>query len=540
MDKSQRIIKQASILALAGIIVRIIGVLYRSPLTAMIGDKGNGYYSTAYNIYSMILLISSYSIPTAISKLISEKLVLKQYNNAQKIFKCALIYVAVIGGVAALLAFILAPYLVIDGSVFALRILCPTIFLSGLVGVLRGYFQAHSTTFYTSVSQILEQIFNAVISIMAAYMFIAPYLGEGADLNMKASQGAGGSAMGTGAGVLIALVFLVFSYYHSGRMMDDRTDEDPRVDSGVTILKSILNIVTPIIFSTCVYNLVTVIDMSIFYGLMGMRGVSQDELATLYGVYSGKYVVLMNVPVALASAMSAASVPEISGAHAMHDHKALNTAIEDTIAVTMMVLIPSAVGLAVLSYPIMGLLFPQKETIMLASTTLRIGACATVFYGLSTISNGILQAIGHAELPLRNAVLALIVHVVLMALMLVALPIKYLDLSLYLLAIGTSVYALQMCITNQTALRKIIKYKYKLGRIFLIPLMAAAVMGVVVFGAYELLFGLTRRVFIPLMASVAIGVIVYFALIIFFYKGNEKKLLGIPGMTRILSALHRI
>ena len=175
MNKSKSIVKQASILALAGILVRIIGVLYRSPLTALIGDEGNGYYSTAYNIYAMVLLISSYSIPTAISKLISEKLALHQYNNARKIFKCALIYITVVGGSAALLTFILAPWIVTENAVFALRILCPTIFLSGLVGVLRGYFQAYSTTVYTSVSQIIEQILNAVVSVGAAYLFIQPY-----------------------------------------------------------------------------------------------------------------------------------------------------------------------------------------------------------------------------------------------------------------------------------------------------------------------------------------------------------------------------
>ena len=112
MNKSQRIVKQAGILALAGILVRIIGVLYRSPLTAMIGDEGNGYYSTAYNIYSLVLLISSYSIPTAISKLISEKIVLNQYDHARKIFKYAILYVTVVSGIAALLAFVLAPWIV--------------------------------------------------------------------------------------------------------------------------------------------------------------------------------------------------------------------------------------------------------------------------------------------------------------------------------------------------------------------------------------------------------------------------------------------
>ena len=233
MNKSQRIVKQAGILALAGILVRIIGVLYRSPLTAMIGDEGNGYYSTAYNIYSLVLLISSYSIPTAISKLISEKIVLNQYNHARKIFKYAILYVTVVSGIAALLAFVLAPWIVPKGAVFALRILCPTIFLSGLVGVLRGYFQAYSTTVYTSISQILEQIFNAVVSVLAAYLFVKPYLNQP---HLKASMGAGGSALGTGAGVAIALAFLFFMFLTRGKHMSDESNADPYVEDGKQIL----------------------------------------------------------------------------------------------------------------------------------------------------------------------------------------------------------------------------------------------------------------------------------------------------------------
>jgi len=123
-------IMQAGILAVAGIIVRIIGLLYRAPLTAVIGDEGNGYYSFAYNIYTNILLISSYSIPSAISKIMSQKLALKEYKNTQRIFKCALIYVTVVGGIAAAFAYFAAGILVVDNAVPVLRIFAPTIFLS--------------------------------------------------------------------------------------------------------------------------------------------------------------------------------------------------------------------------------------------------------------------------------------------------------------------------------------------------------------------------------------------------------------------------
>ena len=147
---------QAGILASAGIIVRIIGLLYNTPLVAIIGDEGNGYYNSAYYAYSIILLISSYSIPSAVSKVIAQRLATKEYRNAHRIFCCAFIYVLVVGSIASLFVFFGAGLLVeMESAIFPLKILAPTIFFSGILGVLRGYFQAHKTMVQTSVSQSL-------------------------------------------------------------------------------------------------------------------------------------------------------------------------------------------------------------------------------------------------------------------------------------------------------------------------------------------------------------------------------------------------
>ena len=157
---------QAGILAAAGIICKVIGILYRSPLAAVIGDEGNGYYSSAYEIYTIILLVSSYSIPSAISKVIAQRLALREYRNAQKIFRCAIGYVVVVGGLASCL-----PSLARESWWAAIPCRCFVFlrppYFSGLLGVLRGYFQAHGTMVPTSFSQIVEQILNAVVSILA-------------------------------------------------------------------------------------------------------------------------------------------------------------------------------------------------------------------------------------------------------------------------------------------------------------------------------------------------------------------------------------
>ena len=528
MSRTRSIVKQASILAIAGILVRIIGLLYRSPLTHLITPEGIGYYSTAYNIYALILLISSYSIPTAISKLISEKLILNQYNNVKKILKCSFIYICVIAGGAAIVTFFLAPYIVNENAVMALRILCPTIFLSGLLGVLRGYFQAHQTTLYTSVSQIIEQVFNAIVSIGAAYLFIQPYIEIGG--TQLASHGAAGSALGTGAGVLIGLIYMAFMYLKRKNQLVVENDPDYHEDSYKTIFQMILRIVTPIIVATCVYNLVTTIDMYIYYFAMG----DSIHSYTMYGVYSGEYIVLQNVPVALASAMSAASIPAISSCWSIKDYKQTREHIRSSIRVTMMILIPSAVGMSALAFPIMGVLFPQKDTIQTATLLLTIGSPGIVFFGLSTLTNGILQAMGEVNAPLKNSAIALVYHCIITALLLYFTP-----LGLYSLVIGNCLYGLQVCFMNQKVLRKKLHYRQEVRRTYILPILASLIMGVVVICCYYGLFALTQKVFLPLMIAIIVGIIVYFIIILYMYADHPQDLADIPYANRLIYKMKR-
>lgn len=519
MNRTRSIIKQASILALAGIFVRIIGVLYRSPLTNLITTEGIGYYSTAYTIYAMILLISSYSLPSAISKIISEKLILNQYNNVQKIFKCSFIYICAIGGGAAIVTFFLAPYIVTKDAAMALQVLCPTIFLSGLLGVFRGYFQAHQTTVYTSISQIIEQVFNAIVSIGAAYLFIQPYLTVGG--TQLASVGAAGSALGTGAGVLVGLAFMIFMYIKRKNNLVVKTEHDDYEDSYKDIFRMILRIVTPIIFATCVYNLVSTIDMYFLYFALG----DNVSTATSWGLYTGQYIILQNVPVALASAMSTAAIPAISSLWSIRDKKQTREQITSGIRVTMLILIPSAVGMAVLAHPIMGMIFPQEETIKTSTALLMYGSPAIIFFGLSTLTNGVLQAIGEVNIPLKNAGIALIWHCLLVIILLMLTP-----LGLYSLIIGNCTYGLHVCILNQKSLRKKVHFKQAIRRTYILPLFASLVMGLVVGGCYFGLFSLTRKVFIPLIVSIVIGVITYFTIILYMYADHPKELESIPTL----------
>ncbi|MFW5631997.1 MAG: putative polysaccharide biosynthesis protein, partial [Acetivibrio ethanolgignens] len=391
--KQSSFLKQAAILGAAGILVRIIGMLYRSPLTAIISDEGNGYYGAAYNIYTIILLISSYSIPLAISKIISAKLALREYKNAHRVFICALWYVVIVGGIASLFTWFAADFLVEANSVPALKVLAPTILFSGILGVLRGYFQAHGSMLQTSVSQILEQLINAVVSVLAAWLLTRAYVGTANEL-LVPIEGAAGGALGTGAGVLTGLLFMVFVYLLNRSFVNRRLEKDQHtnVQSYKAIFKTILLMVTPVIFSTFIYNSITAIDSTLYYKIsMYLKNWTEEQSAVQYGVFSGKYTVIINIPIALASSISSAMIPSVSAGYETGDLKTTHARISEAIRFTMLLAIPATIGIGVLSYPIMALLFPQPETIVLASDLLRTGCICIIFYSLSTVTNAVLQ-----------------------------------------------------------------------------------------------------------------------------------------------------
>ena len=517
-------LKQAGILAVAGIICRIIGILYRSPLTSIIGDEGNGYYTSAYNIYTIILLLSSYSIPSAVSKIIASKLALKEYRNAHRIFRCALIYVCVIGGAASLFTLFGAELFLEGEAAVVLRVFSPTIFLSGFVGVLRGYFQAHGSMIQTSFSQILEQILNAVISILAANLLID--LVTSKSTTAQAIYGAAGSALGTGSGVVAALLFMLFVYAINRKMIYTRIAKDRHryVDSYGDILRGMLSTVTPIIMSTIIYNFSTSFNQTVYSKVMiYARGLSLAQTATSYGIFAGKAMVIINIPIALASSLSAAMIPTISASSALGDQTATRRKVVNAMWTTMLIAIPSSVGLAVLAKPIMQLLFPQKDSLDMAAKLLAMIAITVVFYSLSTLSNGILQGIGQVKLPVRNAAIALAVQTVLLVVLLM-----FTELDLYALVICLIVYSFMMCVLNSISVRHCIGVGENFKTMFLMPAIAAAIMGAAAKGTYMGMQLFVSSNIICLVPSLLVAVIVYFVAALMIGAVGREQLLNLP------------
>ena len=292
--------------------------------------------------------------------------------------------------------------------------------------------------------------------------------------------------------------------------------------------------ITPVILSTFVYNISATIDQTIFMDVMDYKGVLSKTSAALYGVFSTKYLTLINVPVALANSMSTAMIPAVSSAYTLEDYEECNAQVKQSIHFTMMISIPSAVGLCVLAYPVMQVLFPQRDTINLAVNLLRIGCISVVFYCLSTVTNGVLQGIGKVNVPLRNAAVSLLIHVLFLAGLL-----YFTNMDLLALVFATMLYAFLMCLLNSISVHRYLGYRQEVRKTFVIPAISAVGMGVFCYvfyqGLYFILDGifgivLPARVlvFVCLMVSIVFAVAVYFALLIKLRGVSEKELRNFP------------
>ena len=533
-NKKNTFVFQAGILAAAGMLVKVISLIYRSPLLSIIGIEGNGYYSAAINIYTIILLISSYSIPSAISKVIAQRLAFKEYRNAQKVFVCALLYVLVVGGIASILTFVGAPYLVRKNpnAVVALRVLAPTIFFSGFLGVFRGFFQAHGSMLHTSISQVLEQILNASVSIGAAKLLIS--LASEDVLTGRAIYGSAGSALGTGAGVLIGLLFMFGMYRLNSGIIKKRVERDRtrHEETYREIFKVIITIVTPFILSTFIYNCTTVVNMTIYYHVMDFKKVDAVLASNHYGIFATQAVAVVNIPVAIASAMSSAIIPNVAASYVRGTLTQTRKQATRAEQMTMLIASPAAVGMAVLPKPIMQFIFPQKESLDIASGLLAALAITIVLYSLSTLTNAILQGIGKVNTPVIHAAIALVVQVAgLIALLL------YTDLDLYALAMANIIYSLVVCVLNQLSVRKHLDYRMDVMKLFVKPGFAAAVMGAAAFGIYHGLMLLLPVSRVVLLIAIGVGVCVYAAILLMIGGVEEEELLAFPkGMMLVAIA----
>jgi stage V sporulation protein B len=555
-NKNNHFLIQGSILAVASILVRVIGLLYRIPMVRIIGREGMGLYSNAYEVYNIALILSSYSVPLAVSKLVAVRRVNKEHRNSYRVFLSAMLFAVGVGLVASLIVFfganLLATYIIKSpDTTMPLQILAPTIFVFSIMGVLRGFYQGKNTMIPTAVSQVLEQIVNAIVSVAASWLLIK---NNSAAPNMSAFGAAGGT-LGTLAGALIALLFLIFVFVIYKPVLNKqlRHDTTKHRESYSQILKLLLLTIAPIILSQTVYQISGLIDNSLFGHIMDGKEIAAFDLPvllaegaqagqlyieeyrnTLLGIYSGEYRLLTNVPVAIATAIGAAIITTITADMVRGYIDSICHKVHAAIKFNMIIAIPAAVGMAALASPFMTLIF--NDSSVLSANLMMLGSISIIFYAYSTVSSSILQGINQMRLPVIHSAISLGLHVIIVFALLYFTP-----LSTYALVIGNVTFPMVVCVLNWLAIARYLGYQQEIIKTFVIPSVSAGLMGVVAYFSYKGFMLWTGNMMISTILSVLIALIIYFSLLIFMKGVNEEELRFVPksgAILRVLKKLH--
>lgn len=536
--KRSNYLVQGSILAAASILVRLIGLIYRIPMANILGEEGQGLYSIAYDIYSLALILSSYSLPLSVSKLMAAKNTKKEYRNSMKIFRCAMVFACVAGGVMALLIFLFADGLAAlyesPNVARPLRVLAPTIFIVAVLGTMRGFFQGKNNMLPTAMSQIAEQVINAFVSVFAAYGMMKMH---SASMDI-AGYGAAGGTMGTLFGAFTALLVMlfIFAVNYPGEKKRYKRDSTKQTDSTKEIYRVLMATILPVILSQVVYQSNSIVNKFIYSKITHMQGMANTLRETQFGMYS-YYTLLVSVPLGISTAMGSSILPSIATSRARGDQEMVKLKVHDSVKFNMMIAIPCAVGIFCLAGPIISMLFPSTGEMTGKITA--VGAAAIIFYALSTITSTVLQSINRMRLPVTHSVIAMSIQAVVLIVFTTVTP-----LGVYSLAICNVLFPLIVCVLNWVSVRRYLHYDQEVFKTFVLPLLSSIVMGAAAFFTYKGIYAILHLILgnrtyycnlFSCISAVFIAMVIYFILLIKLRAVSEQELYDMPMGGRIVA-----
>lgn len=543
---SQTLLEGAMILGAAAFLSKVIGLLYRIPITNVLGDIGNSYYSIAYNIYVILITISAVGLPAAISKLVAERIEVKAYKEAHRVYKVALTYSTILSMILAIGMWFGANAISIlffnsKDVALPIRALAPTVVIVTMMAAMRGYFQGMRNMTPTAVSQLVEQIVNALFSVTLAYAFV----------NKGLVQAATGSTVGTGIGALAGFMVVLFVYYKMRPKIKKMIKNDPydEQEPAQSILRKILITTIPIIISTSVFAVITTLDASMVYRILPdtidrMREANlldklplnlpyelstKEIIDSLQGQYSGKYLPIINLPVALVLSLGMAATPTIAASMAIKDYKEVRKKIKMILKVGMLFAAPATVGLSLYGKYIISFIFPRTP---LGGELLVYGAIAVIFITLAQLTTGILQGMGKQHIPTIHSIIACVVKIVINFILL-----KATNLHIFSVIHSTTLCYLIYAVLNMLYLKSYIKIRYNLKVLVLKPMLSASLMGGISLGIFKVLQIVIASNTICLLIIIPIAVILYGAIGIATRTITKKDLENIPGGNKIIKWL---
>lgn len=565
-NKVNNFVNGAAILSFAGIIVKILGAIFRIPLSSIIGSEGMGLYQLAYPMYSFLLVISSAGFPVAISRLVAQAVNVGDYKLADKTFRLSRKLMFVLGAVATVIMLLASGFVANKqgnaDSRYALMAIAPAILFVSVMSAYRGYFQGMQNMVPTAISQIIEQF----IKLIAGLGFAAIFVRYGVE------WGAAGAVGGVMLSEFVALIYIVFLYSRAkpGIRADIKsmTTETENITSK-QIIKDILLIAIPVAIGSAIMPLVSMIDQLIVinglktivpfidgvpfgvehfaeyaskHGVEVSTALSMTQIASeyealyndyltsiatsLYGIMSGNCSPITALPLIFSTSLAISIVPAVSKFHAKRNKRGVHETSSTSLRLTSLIAYPCAVGIFVMAEPIIRVLYSTlaEWEVPFAVSCLRVMSLTLLVLPLIHSSTAVLQGIGKQNIPVINLAIGAIF---------IKIPLTYIlvkNPALNILGAATS----SVCIYAFAAILDVIcvvyftRLKVPVISTFIKPLVSSAIMGLAAFMSYDILIRLTSSYIISMGLGVIVGVIFYFVLVLVMHMIRKDDLKYVP------------
>ena len=554
--KKQNFLHGAALLAMATAVVKLIGAFYKIPLKMVIGDQGYGYFTTAYDIYSVLLMISTAGLPIAMSRMISQANSLGHYNQVRRVYKTSRAIFLALGLASSLLMILGCRYLAgLLGQPDAwAAILClgPCAFLMGIMSTFRGYFQGQENMRPTSNSQMIEAVFKLIVGLAAAFAIMR--------MTNSVALAAGGAILGVTVSCLVSAVYLYGKFRPSYRELP-KTEEETH-SFGKTA-KSLLAIAVPITIGSAGLQLLTVVETGLYMDrLVSLLETNQytlplisilegevraanpnilagdlySQVATnLKGIYNFSQTIF-NMPCAFIIPITASVLPAVTAHLTLKNNQAVRSTEESAARITGLLSLPCCVGLCIVAGPVMSLLGGYTgQKLALANQLMTLLAASIFPYAIIQYTNVILQSHGHAHVPVVNMLLAGGVKLALVYVLAGNPAIGILGVP-----IGSLLCNVAIAVMNLVAIRRLVPQKPALLSNLLRPALPAAIMGVVVFGVYwglQQILGAEGSRVLLCGIPVAVGAVVYFVAVVWLKAITREDCQLLPKGEKIAKLL---
>ena len=525
-NKKQNFLQGTALLAMATAIVKIIGAIYKIPLNAIIGKQGFSYYSTAYEIYNVLLMISTAGLPVAMSRMISQANSLGHTNRIRRIYSTSRAIFLTLGIAGSLLMTIfcrqLAQFQNQPDAWAAIGALGPCVLLICIMSTFRGFFQGQGNMLPTSVSQVLEAVVKLVVGMLAALVLLKT--------TDKVSLAAGGAILGVTVSCLASSVYLYGRFRKAFRTLDPSSEEP---DSYSKTAKSLLAIAVPITIGSAGLQILTMLETKIYMGQLLGLGFTQLEADSMKGIYNMSQTIY-NMPCAFITPITISIIPAITSYLTLLDHKGARATEESAARVTGLICMPCAFGLATLAGPVTALLGGYSGADLTLSTTLMtIMGFNIMFNAVVLLTNAMMQAHGHAVVPVVNMFISGILRLIV-----VYMLTGNRNIGIVGTPIGAMLCFLCIAVLNLLSMRRVLQDPPAIVKNLVKPFAAAAVMGVFVYGALYLLksLGFTSRLILCGL-PICVGVVVYVVMVVVLKVITRSDCMLLPKGEKIAKLL---